>query len=84
MIVLFIVGTALVFGSMLYFLIALRSTYDGDSMETVDFVRGYQVPWLIMAGTGSLFTILAFALAVYWAYLNRKIRIEQASASEMT
>ncbi len=78
MIVFFMVGIALVFGSMFYFIIALRSTYDGDSMETIDFVRSYRGPWFIITSVGSLLVMLAFAMAVYWAYLKHKIRTEQA------
>ena len=79
MIVFFIVGIALVFGSMFYFIIALRSTYGGDPMETVDFVRSYQVPWVIMTSAGSLLIMAAFALAVYWAYLKHKIQTDAVS-----
>ena len=74
MIVFFIIGSALLFGSMFYFVIALRSTYGGDSMETVDFVTSYQATWLVLTSVGSLLIIAAFALTVYWAYLRNRIR----------
>lgn len=70
----FTIGSALLFGSMFYFVIALRSTYGGDSMETVDFVRSYHYPWLVLTSAGSSLIITAFALTVYWAYLRYKIR----------
>jgi hypothetical protein len=84
MVVFFIVGIALVFGSIFYFIVALRSTLGGDPTETVDFVRSYQVPWFVMTIVGSSLVILASLLAVYWAYLKHKIQKEQAFARDQS